>query len=487
MTGLSQGAASAAADHTSEHSPTAAPARVVAVVGGGFSGVCLAIHLLRQPGGDPLRVLVIEPRSELGAGVAYATRDYPYPLNVPAGQMSLDASRPDDFVEFVRSQGIQVTAGDYLPRQVYGDYLRARFAAQCQSANPGREALHCRARVLQIRRGADRWSLWLDDGRELQADDVVLATGNAPPARLPAFDALAGSAHYVEDPWSIGAGAHGELESVLLVGSGLTMIDAALRLAAIRPRVRRIHVLSRHGLLPLPQATAAGRAPRPALDAVHAAAPSVAGMLGALRELAHTHAAAGGDWRELLGMLRPQLPGLWQGLGPAQRARFLRHARAWWDVHRHRAPAGPLAAVRTLERQGVLEVHAGRLEGLRLVDGAVEVTWRPRAARRSRAWLVDRVVNCTGPDPRVRQHPDPLVRSLYAGELIRADSFELGIDVAADGRVIGGGGVPVDSLWYLGPWLRARDWEATAVPELRAHAARLAQRLAADRSLALGA
>src|SRR5690348_7426135 len=153
-------------------------------------------------------------RAELGAGVAYATRDSPYPLNVAAGQMSLDAAQPDDFLEYVRSQGIQATAGDYLPRQVYGDYLRARFAAQCQAAAAGREALHCRARVLQIRRGTGRWSLWLDDGHELQADDVVLAIGNAPPARLPAFASLAGSPHYIEDPWSIGAGAHCELQSV---------------------------------------------------------------------------------------------------------------------------------------------------------------------------------------------------------------------------------------------------------------------------------
>jgi hypothetical protein len=28
---------------------------------------------------------------------------------------------------------------------------------------------------------------------------------------------------------------------------------------------------------------------------------------------------------------------------------------------------------------------------------------------------------------------------------------------AADGRVISRAGIPVDSLYYLGPWLRARD------------------------------
>ena len=156
-------------------------------------------------------------------------------------------------------------------------------------------------------------------------------------------------------------------------------------------------------------------------------------------------------------------------------------------------PSRSSAAITTTSKCGfgfsavIIRTNAGRLEALRLVDGSVEVTWRPRGARRSRTWLVDRVVNCTGPDSRVTQHPDPLVRSLLANGVMRADSLALGIEVSHDGRVIGADGVAVDSLWYLGPWLRARDWEATAVPELRAHAARLAQRLAADPPLALSA
>ena len=62
--------------------------------------------------------------------------------------------------------------------------------------------------------------------------------------------------------------------------------------------------------------------------------------------------------------------------------------------------------------------------------------------------------------------------------LVRSDELSLGIDVADDGRVIARDGTPVERLYYIGPWLRARDWEATAVPELREHALALARRLA---------
>jgi uncharacterized NAD(P)/FAD-binding protein YdhS len=215
-----------------------------------------------------------------------------------------------------------------------------------------------------------------------------------------------------------------------------------------------------------------------------AARGSVRRLARLFRGLADDVVDAGGDWRDLFATLRPRLPELWQGLDTRERARFLRHLRAWWEIHRHRVPAGPMAAVRSLERLGVLEVHAGRLESVRLLDDAVEVQWRPRDGQRARARLVDRVVNCTGPDSRVVRHPDPLVQTLLAAGWIRADAHGLGIDVTSDGRVIARDGRPVDRLHYIGPWLRARDWESTAVPELRVHASRLAQRLAGELALA---
>jgi len=458
-----------------------ATAKVIAIVGAGFSGIAVAIQLLRQwvVAAGSLRIVLIDPRDELGAGAAYATRDYPYPLNVAAGQMSLDSATPGDFLDYVRSAGIHAAPGDYLPRQVYGDYLRARFAEARAGARAGVECRHHRARALQLRRGGDdRWFLWLDDGSALRADDVVLAFGNPPPATFPVFAPVAHDARVVADPWSIGLPEHRDIDSVLLVGSGLTMVDAALRLAALRPRVRHIHVLSRHGWLPEAQSSQAIHPISP--DVTHALASargSTRRLFRAFRELARTVRRAGGDWREVLALARPELPAQWHALDHRQRARFLRHVRSLWDVHRHRVPAGPLGAVRSLERAGVVDVHAGRLEELSVGDNAVEVIWRPRGATRTRAWLVDRVINCTGPDSRAEALADPLVQTLLANGLIRSDALSLGIDVAPDGRTVGSHGRPVDRLYYIGPWLRARDWEATAVPELRSHAAALAEML----------
>jgi uncharacterized NAD(P)/FAD-binding protein YdhS len=461
------------------------PEKTIAIVGAGFSGTAVAIQLLRRVStgsfAGTLRIVLIDPRTEIGAGVAYATRDYPYPLNVAAGQMSIDAAKPVDFLDFVQRQGIHASAGDYLPRQVFGEYLRARLEEARAQSRGHAECAHHRGSVLQLRRGGDgRWLLWLDDGSVLRADEAVLALGNPPPGCLPELAPIADSDRYVRDPWSIGSGAHQEIGSVLLVGSGLTMIDAALRLAAIRPRVRHIYVLSRHGRLPEPQASTALPACKPDVTAtLDAARGSARRLVRAFRELARSVQREGGDWREVLALARAQLPAQWRALDRVQRGLFLRHVRSLWDVHRHRAPVAPLGAVRTLARSGVLEVHAGRIEEVTPADDAVEVIWRPRGAQHTRAWLVDRVINCTGPESRVSAHTDPLVMSLLSNGLIRADPLALGIDVTDDGRPVAADGRPVDRLYYIGPWLRARDWEATAVPELREHAARLAETLEA--------
>jgi uncharacterized NAD(P)/FAD-binding protein YdhS len=481
MQARNHGAVSAAIPPAPETKP-GGQACHLAIVGAGFSGTALAIHLLKEAAlaasPPPMRITLIDPRPEIGGGVAYATRDYPYPLNVAAGQMSVDGARPGDFLDYLKSHGIHAAPGDYLPRQVYGDYLRTRLA-EARAAAPTVECVHHRASAWQLRRNGDRWLLWLDNGTPLPADDVVLALGNPPPATPHALTHLAHSQRFVSDPWSIGQLANqADIGSVLLIGSGLTMVDAALRLAALRPRVRNIHVLSRHGWLPESQASGSSPAIKPDVaGALERARGSTRRLVRAFRTLTETVDGAGGDWREVLALARGQLAAHWRALDLAQRARFLRHVRSSWDVNRHRVPAGPLSAVRSLARAGVLDVHAGRLEEVNELDDAVEVIWRPRGATRTRAWLVDRIINCTGPECRAGRVADPLVQSLLSSGTIRADALSLGIDIADDGRPISRDGAPVDRLYYLGPWLRARDWEATAVPELREHAAVLARSL----------
>jgi uncharacterized NAD(P)/FAD-binding protein YdhS len=62
---------------------------------------------------------------------------------------------------------------------------------------------------------------------------------------------------------------------------------------------------------------------------------------------------------------------LWQRLPQAERQRFLRHLRAYWEVHRHRMAPEIAARIGDLRQSGQLETRAGTIksyEADRLVD-----------------------------------------------------------------------------------------------------------------------
>ena len=80
------------------------------------------------------------------------------------------------------------------------------------------------------------------------------------------------------------------------------------------------------------------------------------------------------------------------------RQRFLRHLRAWWDVHRHRVPHWTNDRIEQLKRRSRLAIEPGRIVGTRRIKDGIVVTWRPRGSSRLREDLVDAVVNVTGPD-----------------------------------------------------------------------------------------
>lgn len=446
--------------------------RTILIVGGGFAGTVLAARLLRESHAQPTCVILVERQEEIGRGLAYARHDFPYLLNVPAGQMSADPDHPTEFLEFANQQGVGATAEDFLPRSLYGDYLSAKLKAAARNPSPGTQFLRIHGEVVRIRRvtrsGHSLWSVGLSDGRSLSADDVVLALGNPPPRKL----------HRCElDPWRAAEEVRPG-QSVLLVGTGLTMVDVALHLSSGVPGVA-LTAISRHGLLPRAQTSFTRRTACESEDLLDAPV-TLRTLVRRVREQARAAIAAGRDWRVVVTEVRACAPALWRRMSLDDRRAFLRHVRAYWDVHRHRLPAETAARIAQLEAEGRLRVHAGRIREIRRVDRGLCVVWFRRGALRSEILRVDHVVNCTGPDYRVRQSAEPLIRSLLRAGLIAPDPLELGIEVDSSGEVLDSRGQPVPRLYYVGPLLRARDWEATAVQELRRHVAALARRLAVE-------
>ncbi|RBD45469.1 FAD/NAD(P)-binding protein, partial [Xanthomonas oryzae] len=229
---------------------------VIAIVGGGASGVLVALQLLRQAL-VPLQIVIIEPHAVLGEGVAYSTVRAEHLLNVPAARMSALTELPNDFVDYLRANACCPELDDaQLPQQCvgrrhYAPYLRGRLqAARAHSLATLR--VHT-ARVQTLQPTAEGALLQLDDGHVLQATTVVLAVGNAL-RPLPLRGATGLSRAQRVEAWDSGAvAAVPQDAAVCIVGSGLSMADTVVTLAAQAHRAA-MHVVSRHGLLPLPQA-----------------------------------------------------------------------------------------------------------------------------------------------------------------------------------------------------------------------------------------
>ncbi len=453
----------------------------IAIIGAGFSGSATAIQLLRRAAPEPVTITLINRHPELARGVAYGTHSPSHLLNVPAGRMSLFPDVEGDFLRYAQGLDPEATGGSFMPRSLYGEYLAARLQEAAAQSSAKLETLTAEVTDLRLASDGSHALLSLGDGTSLKAERVVLASGNYPPGdpRLPDM-AFYQSPRYIRDPWA--PGAFEQLDSkapVLLIGTGLTMMDVALELHR-RGFEPHLFALSRRGLMPQPHREHTGPALEPAvvMELLRQGPAAIRRWFRVLRLCIAELQEQGIDWRDVLGALRPFTPELWQSLNHDERRRFLRHLQPYWDTHRHRTAPMAYALLQSLVRDGSLTVKAGRLTALLAAGDRVQLRWRPRGTAQEARTTVGTVINCTGPQAHLQKSADPLIRSLLRQGLLVQDALALGLQTDAVGALKDANGRAAHALFYTGPLLKARDWECTAVPELRVAALKLAEHLA---------
>jgi uncharacterized NAD(P)/FAD-binding protein YdhS len=449
------------------------------VVGAGFAGTATAVNLLREWPGGPLELTLLERSAAFGPGVAFATPDPRHLLNVTAGGMTALPDAPSHFLDWLRARDEHAHAGTFAPRRRYGDYLRELLAdaerGACREVRVERREEEA-VRVVDAGNATQAFVL-TRGGARLPADAVVLAVGvNRPRIPSGTAPALLGHDGWVGDPWDHPRiDALSSAERVLIVGSGLTMVDVAITLAN-GTRGPHLFALSRRGVLPRGHRSTAPRRLAPYRPP---AGPLTAdGLAWHVERAALAEVAAGGDWRTVVDGVRPYTQQLWQALPLGEQARFLaRHARRW-EVHRHRMAPAVSDRLRELRAGGRLTLRAGSLQRLEPAgDDTIEVSYR--AAGTVERVRVDAVVNCTGPDPAPGADGDPLLTSLIEDGVARAGPLGLGLDTGPDGELRDCDGRPSSRIFTLGALRRGQLWETTAVPEIRRQAADLAALLRA--------
>jgi uncharacterized NAD(P)/FAD-binding protein YdhS len=442
----------------------------VAVLGAGFSGAMVAIHVLRMARDalQSVRVRLVD-LAPIGRGRAYAATSPEHRLNVRAAGMSAFPDDPDHFARWAHARGASVNGAEFLPRGVYGDYLTEIVERE---RDPRLEIVAGEA--VDVEETSDGLRVRLRSGASIECSRAVLATGHPLPAPPVSLDPeLIAGGRYRENPWA-GDVLDGlaPVSTLLLLGSGLTTVDVLLD-ARSRGLRGLVHVLSRRGLLPEPH----DAKPGPSMAPPDIGSGRVRPMMRDLRQAIRDGALRGEDWKPIFDSLRPGIPALWASLDLTEKRRFLRHVRPYWEVHRHRVAPDIAAHVREELASGRAELHAGRLLALELVRDGVKATIQPRG-RSDRIHLnVDRVVNGTGPNTSIEMWRSELTRALLSRGLCATDELGIGLRCDPDGAVVDARGGVSDRLFTLGPLRKGDLWESTAVPELRVQAERVARRV----------
>ena len=445
-----------------------ARARRVVIVGGGFSGAAAAVQLVRASTA-PLDVTIVEPRAELGRGMAYTAEDPDHRLNGNTETHGLDLARSEELNRWCRAHGIlerdpeahALNGNVFIRRHDFGSHVRDMVAAHANL--PGGSTIrHVRDTATDADLTAGGLSVSTTQGVSLPAQLLILATGNARP-RLPEplASPLARHACVIDDPAELPrVRAIPRDARVLLLGTGLTALDIASTLLraghegpivavsrrGLRPRLHRLAPLS-------PTAAFLERVEGPLPDFVRAAGPrpSARALLRVLRRRIAECEAEGASWHVAFDAMRDVVWQFWPTVPAAEKRRFQRWLRTWYDSHRFRAPPQNEAMVRAAEAAGKVEFRAARVVAVEPADGDLALRLRQRGAAGDYVQHFDYLVNCTGLDPAAGARDNPLLAALLARGVIQLDASGLGFAVDAQCRPLGRDGKAQARMRMVGP------------------------------------
>lgn len=258
-------------------------------------------------------------------------------------------------------------------------------------------------------------------------DITVIASGNAHPYAPAGAENLSVRDGYHANPWNIDyASVKGD---VIIAGTGLSMVDTVMALQGAGFE-GGITAVSRKGLLPAAHVS-------PASYSCFLGAPYPEKAYEILRQI-RLHVRKAGEeampWQAVIDSLRPVTNEIWLSLTEAQR-RKVRRLMPFWNIHRHRMAPEAARVIRQLMNEGKLVIVK---DDIQRVEKGIKVHGRKKS------YSADVLVNCLGYGPDKKFHYDP------------------------------------EKDFALGPALTGYYFETVAMPEIRAQAQALAERILGD-------
>jgi uncharacterized NAD(P)/FAD-binding protein YdhS len=238
----------------------------------------------------------------------------------------------------------------------------------------------------------------------------------------------------------------------------------------------KITALSSRGLLSLPHRPVK---PSPVAASEVPFGAELSALVAWLRRLAGEMTYRGCDWHSAIDALRPHTQRLWRSMSFAQKRRFLRHARGYWDVHRHRMAPEVEAQIAALREAGRLAIVAGRIVRAQQRESDIEVEIAKRGDGRMTLTFA-KIIDCSGLADDPTRSENPLIRSLLTRGAARTDPLGIGLYIDEDYALIDASSQRSSRVRAIGPLARAAFWECIAIPDIRLQCRDLAERIAAS-------
>lgn len=321
-----------------------------AIVGRGFSGMMVAIALLRRLKA-PFDLCLFDPNPLMEIGETLTGPADCEILNSRVRDLSLDPDDSGDFARWLQEDEdfrLLVPAAIpgfehlFVPKSVFRRYVMDWFARSLAA----RTDVHMRVSNASVR---DAW---------LTGEGITLALENAPEAEAEASHLILATGFGINGRHRAGSRREEPRDSVVIVGGGIRAID---RLLCLREKgfAGQITLVSPSRFLPESHTQlAAGPLERPL-----ALTGNLRALVRTLRRAADEAEAAGKSWQSVFNALRPEAASLWSGLSLAERKRFMRHILPVYESHRNRLPPRHFQRLRT-ELQNPRTRHlSGRITG----------------------------------------------------------------------------------------------------------------------------
>jgi len=443
----------------------------VAIVGAGYTSAALVTHLLdRVP--DAAEKIAVFGKGSFGHGAAFGTLHPEFRLNVRAQIMQLRPEYPELFPTWaeacLQDGDAYCDAGEFYRRADFARYIDHELSQlpNCDEVN------YIRQQVTSIRyqNSPSCWQLRTNTGDEYTALTLVLATGNPEPDwSCPVEQAcLNHEGHLlIKSPWTGSWLLDCDSEkSVLLIGGGLTAMDAVYALGQSGHR-GNIHLVTPSGVLPPAQT---GWVPAEAVkwpDDIFSASAVVRFMAGHLNQQPYCH-WTDAEWQSRFEALRVHLNPVWRRLPAREKRRLMAHLGGSWSLARYRsAPQiSQMAAQMISSKQLVL--HTGRVN---LISAGKRGNSFSAYLSSGQPIDTDIIVNCSG------MGRDPLLASMIADQVIQADAFGRGPQLAGQLQLCSGDGHPYPCGYGIGAMTVGSEGDVVGATTIARQAANLAQHL----------